>query len=81
MPADSVAHRRFLRRLAERKGRAHPPEAGLRFGAADPRNPDDRRQAERRTEDLSGDDLTARLQQLGITDRRRGQRRQGDRRR
>jgi hypothetical protein len=69
---------RFLRRLEERRRLA----GGSRFGAADPRDPDDRRQAERRTETLSGEALEKRLRELGITDRRRGDRRTGgDRRR
>jgi hypothetical protein len=65
---------RFLRRLAERR------QAAIR--AADPRHIEDRRQAERRTESLTGEQLDARLRELGITDRRQGQRRQQrDRRR
>jgi isopropylmalate/homocitrate/citramalate synthase len=66
---------RFLRRLAERRQAA--------IEAADPRHVEDRRQAERRTESLTGEQLDARLRELGITtDRRQGQRRQHrDRRR
>jgi hypothetical protein len=70
---------RFLRRLAARRAAG---EAGQKFGADDPRR-DDRRQAERRTEPLTGEALERRLRELGLThDRRVGQRRSGaDRRR
>lgn len=68
---------RFLRRLAERR------EAAIR--AAEPRKVEDRRQAERRAEPLTGKALDQRLAELGIgQDRRRapGDRRSGsDRRR
>jgi hypothetical protein len=72
---------RFARRLRKRREQAARADPGVKFGAADPRTPGDRRAAERRTEALTGDALTARLRELGITDRRAGERRQGDRRR
>lgn len=73
---------RAARRLRKRREDAARADPGVKFGAADPRDPDDRRQAERRTETLSGEALEKRLRELGITDRRRGDRRTGgDRRR
>lgn len=48
----------------------------------DPRAGEDRRQAERRTESLSGEALNRRLEELRVDgDRRQAQRRQGERRR
>jgi hypothetical protein len=64
-----------------RRTQQRAADRGAKFGAADPRH-EERRQAERRTEELSGDDLDARLRQLGInTDRRQRNRRQGGERR
>jgi hypothetical protein len=81
---------RFLRRLGRREesGRTKRQRRAAELAdrharwIGDPRTGEDRRQAERRTEALSGDALDARLAELGITaDRRTGDRRQGDRRR
>jgi hypothetical protein len=82
---------RFLRRLARREAggqtkqqrrAAELAERHIRW-IGDPRAGEDRRQAERRSENLTGQALDARLAELGITgDRRKGQRRTGgDRRR
>jgi hypothetical protein len=75
---------RFLRRLAERRAKIEHREAKLaeRMARQDPRIVEDRRQVERRSEALSGQALDDRLRELGIDDRRRGDRRSGgDRRR
>lgn len=72
---------RFLRRLrkrqAQERARADP---GVKFGAADPRSGEDRRQAERRDLSLTPEQVAARLRELGISDRRGGDRRQRSRR-
>jgi hypothetical protein len=61
--------------------RPRPADEGNRFGAADPRSGDDRRQAERRNTALTPEQIEVRMKALGIsTDRRRRDRRGQDRR-
>lgn len=81
---------RFLRRLAHREARGktktqrRAAELADRHARwiGDPRTGEDRRQAERRTESLSGEALDRRLEELRVDgDRRQAQRRQGERRR
>jgi hypothetical protein len=62
--------------------RARPAVEGAKFGAADPRSGDERRQAERRNTSLTAAQVEVRMKALGIsTDRRTGDRRGADRRR
>jgi hypothetical protein len=74
---------RFTRRLHKRREEAARPDPGVKFGAADPRAPEDRREAERRHENLTGEALERRLRELRVDhDRRAAERRKGgDRRR
>jgi hypothetical protein len=74
---------RALRRLRKRREGAARADPGVKFGAADPRAPEDRREAERRHENLTGAELDKRLRELRVEhDRRAAERRTGgDRRR
>jgi hypothetical protein len=71
------------RRARARREQAARVDPGVKFGAADPRAPEDRREAERRHENLTGEALERRLRELRVDhDRRRAERRRGgDRRR
>jgi hypothetical protein len=73
--------RRLKRRREARAKDKRMRELGAKFGEADPRAGEDRRQVERRDTSLSPAEVERRLKQLGITDRRRGQRRSGGERR
>jgi hypothetical protein len=75
---------RSVRRLLKRQADARKAEERLaeRMARIDPRTGEDRRKVERRTENLSGADLEARLREVGREDTRRNARRKGgDRRR
>lgn len=74
---------RAVRRAAKRAERAaRAAERAAQHPLGDPRAGEDRRGQERRSASLTPEQLEARLRALGIsTDRRRGQRRGGDRRR
>jgi hypothetical protein len=73
-----------LRAGRPRYGVRRPPpprEPNVRFGDADPRSGEDRRQAERRNTALTPEQIEVRMKALGIsTDRRRRDRRGQDRR-
>lgn len=57
-------------------------DRGTKYGAADPRSGEERRQADRRGRDLTGEELRRKLAELGREDQRRAHRRgSGDRRR
>jgi hypothetical protein len=81
-PEPRIERRRKKRAVDAAKAEQRAADKLARkMAAIEPRSGNDRRQAERRTEALTGKALDDRLAELGITgDRRQGQRRTGDRR-
>jgi hypothetical protein len=81
-PEPRIERRRAKRAAREaRWAQLREEKLARKMAVIEPRSGEDRRQAERRTESLTGKALDDRLAELGIThDRRTGQRRTGDRR-